>query len=80
LSRWIAPVLSYTAEEIWENLPGDRAPSVFLSQWYELSVLNDSDEMEDDFWSTCLAVRQDVNKVMESERAAGHIRGSLDAM
>ena len=79
LSRWIAPILSYTAEEIWENLPGDRAPSVFLSQWYELSVLNDSDEMEGDFWSTCLAVRQDVNKVMESERAEGHIRGSLDA-
>ena len=35
--------------------------------------------MGDAFWSRCLAVRQDVNKAMEAERAKGNIRGSLDA-
>ena len=35
LCRWIAPILSFTAEEIWENLPGARSPSVFLTEWYE---------------------------------------------
>jgi isoleucyl-tRNA synthetase len=79
ISRWIAPVLSFTAEEIWENLPGGRAESVFLAEWYKLPVTDSSDVMGDAFWTTCLAVRQDVNKAMEAERAAGNIRGSLDA-
>lgn len=79
LSRWIAPILSFTAEEIWENLPGERAASVFLSEWYELPASDASDAMGDTFWSCCLAVRQDVNKAMEAERAQGNIRGSLDA-
>ena len=79
LSRWIAPILSFTAEEIWENLPGERAASVFLSEWYELPAADASDAMGDAFWSCCLAVRQDVNKAMEAERAQGNIRGSLDA-
>ncbi len=80
LSRWVAPILSFTAEEIWENLPGDREASVFLSEWYELPISNASDAMGDTFWSSCVAVRQDVNKAMEAERAQGNIRGSLDAI
>ena len=35
LVRWIAPILSFTAEEIWENLPGERAASVCLVEWYQ---------------------------------------------
>ena len=35
LVRWVAPILSFTAEEIWENLPGERGESVFLAQWYQ---------------------------------------------
>ena len=80
LSRWVAPILSFTAEEIWENLPGDREASVFLTKWYELPISNASDAMGDTFWSSCVAVRQDVNKAMEAERAQGNIRGSLDAI
>lgn len=79
LSRWIAPILSFTAEEIWENLPGEREASVFLTEWYQLPAFEASDGMGDAFWSYCLAVRQDVNKAMEAERAQGNIRGSLDA-
>jgi isoleucyl-tRNA synthetase len=79
LSRWVAPILSFTAEEIWENLPGDREASVFLTEWYDLPTAKESDAMGDTFWSVCLAVRQDVNKAMEAERAQGNLRGSLDA-
>ena len=32
LVRWVAPILSFTAEEIWENLPGERGDSVLLEQ------------------------------------------------
>jgi isoleucyl-tRNA synthetase len=37
--RWLAPILSFTAEEIWGYLPGERAESVFLSTWQELPML-----------------------------------------
>lgn len=79
LACWIAPVLSFTAEEIWENLPGEHASSVFLSAWYELPGDVADDEFDDDFWSTCQQVRQDVNKALEASRAEGNVRGSLDA-
>ena len=80
LVRWIAPILSFTAEEIWENLPGERAPSVLLMQWHtELDSLSDSEAMGRTFWQQVVAVRTAVNKAMEEQRSAGVLRGSLDA-
>jgi isoleucyl-tRNA synthetase len=80
LVRWIAPILSFTAEEIWENLPGDHGPSVMLEQWYGgLQTLASGDEMGRVFWQRVIAVRTVVNKAMEVQRAAGGLRGSLDA-
>jgi isoleucyl-tRNA synthetase len=80
LVRWIAPILSFTAEEIWENLPGERSDSVFLEQWYEgLGTLDDSEAMGRDYWQQMMAVRTAVNREMETRRAAGELRGSLDA-
>ena len=80
LCRWVAPILSFTAEEIWENLPGKRVDSVFLSEWYEaLPAPNDDDTMGDAFWSEMLLVRQTVNKALEAARAEGLLKGSLDA-
>src|SRR5450759_4239897 len=34
--RWLAPILSFTAEEIWRELPGPRLESVFLATWHPL--------------------------------------------
>lgn len=79
LVRWIAPILSFTAEEIWENLPGERAESVFLSQWYEhLDELDSSERMGPDYWQQVMAVRTAVNREIEVQRASGLVRGSLD--
>ena len=36
--RWLAPILSFTAEEIWSYMPGQRDESVFLSTWWKLPV------------------------------------------
>jgi isoleucyl-tRNA synthetase len=80
LVRWIAPILSFTAEEIWENLPGERGPSVLLQQWYpDLQLLAPDAAMGRDFWQLVMRVRAAVNKAMEAQRAAGALRGSLDA-
>lgn len=80
LARWIAPILSFTAEEIWENLPGDRSVSVQMSQWYDgLQSLPAVEPMGASYWQELIDVRTAVNKEMETQRAAGALRGSLDA-
>jgi isoleucyl-tRNA synthetase len=80
LVRWIAPILSFTAEEVWENMPGERGDSVFLEQWYQgLKPLDDTGAMGRDYWKQLMAVRAAVNKEMEARRADGGLRGSLDA-
>ena len=80
LVRWVAPILSFTAEEIWENLPGERAESVFLAQWYQgLQTVAEAEPMGREYWREMMAVRTAVNKEMEAQRAAGNLRGSLDA-
>ncbi len=78
--RMMAPVLSFTAEEIWENLPGERAESVFLCRWYEgLFALADDEVMGREYWQRVMEVRQAVNREMEARRGDGELRGSLDA-
>ncbi|OUS29935.1 isoleucine--tRNA ligase [Gammaproteobacteria bacterium 45_16_T64] len=80
LARWIAPILSYTAEELWQHIPGSREDSVFLASWYdELTVLSSDTEMNDDYWATVLAVKTAVNKQLEVARKDGVVGGSLEA-
>ena len=80
LCRWIAPILSFTADEIWENLPGVREPAVFLSEWYrDLPKELPDTQWGDPFWSEMLTVRQAVNRALEVRRAEGQLKGSLDA-
>lgn len=78
--RWIAPILSFTAEEIWEYLPGARAESVFLATWYEhLQALPLQDRFNCEYWERVLAVREAVRKELELLRAAGVIGAGLEA-
>src|SRR5690606_2246763 len=79
LVRWVAPILSFTAEEIWENLPGTRPESVFLVEWYDgLHELAGNEAMGRNYWQQVMAVRAAVNREIEVQRAAGLVRGSLD--
>jgi isoleucyl-tRNA synthetase len=80
LVRWMAPILSFTAEEIWQNLPGDREASVFLSEWYKnLPSSERLDEMDQAYWQQVLAIRDAVNKALEEARNAGIIGSGLEA-
>ncbi|PRY68771.1 isoleucine--tRNA ligase [Halomonas ventosae] len=80
LSRWVAPILSFTAEEIFENIPGKRGDSVLLAEYYTgLETLADDAEMGRDFWEQVLEVKQAVNKCLEDARNAKTIKGSLAA-
>jgi isoleucyl-tRNA synthetase len=78
--RWLAPILSFTAEEIWQHLPGEHAPSVFLETWYaDLFALEGEAIDNTTFWERIIAVREAVNKELEKLRVAGGIGSSLDA-
>ncbi|MCL6416191.1 isoleucine--tRNA ligase [Aestuariirhabdus sp. Z084] len=80
LVRWIAPILSFTAEEIWQALPGDRNESVLLNVWYDgLSPLSDSEKLGRDYWSQVMVLKTAVNKELENARNQKQIGGSLEA-
>ena len=80
LVRWIAPILSFTADEIWQYLPGERNESVMLNTWYEgLAELPDNVELGREFWDKVMAVKAAVNKELETQRAAKTIGGNLQA-
>ena len=79
LARLIAPILSFTGEEVFEMLSGKNDVSVFEQQWYELpeaqlsaSALN--------LWPFIRNLReQTINKKLENMREAGEIGSSLAA-
>ncbi|HXL98162.1 MAG TPA: isoleucine--tRNA ligase [Steroidobacteraceae bacterium] len=73
--RWLAPILSFTAEELWRHLSGARAASVFLSTWHELPAMP-ADAID---WSALIALRADVARELERLRIAGEIGAPLDA-
>ncbi len=79
MSRWVAPILSFTAEEIWANIPGTREESVFLAEWYPLQLLDEDSSISKADWSEIFTAKEAINKVLEEERKSGNIGGALQA-
>lgn len=80
LVRWIAPILAFTAEEVWPFIPGQRPESVMLSTWYQgLSRLPQGTTLDAAYWAQIMAVKAAVNKELENLRAAKTLGGSLQA-
>jgi isoleucyl-tRNA synthetase len=78
--RWLAPILSFTADEAWHSLPGERGESLFVQTWYkDLEALPDEADMDHRFWDAVLAVREHVGRELEKRREAREIGASLDA-
>lgn len=80
LVRLMAPILSFTAEEMWSHIKvsGDREQSVHMIQFPAInySLINEDLEKK---WDTILAVRGEVNKALELARRQKLIGHSLDA-
>ena len=78
--RWMAPIMSFTADEIWKLLPGERAQFVFTEEWFDgLFGLKEGEALDDSYWAELLAVRGEVNKALEAARADKRIGSSLQA-
>jgi isoleucyl-tRNA synthetase len=79
LVRWFAPVLSFTADEIWKYIPGRVSESVFLEEWYEVLTGEMTREKQAIDWDRIIIIRDEVSKVLERLRVAGAIGSALDA-
>lgn len=80
LVRWVAPILSYTAEEIWSAMPGEREESVFLATAYDGFPIEDTEVSNElAFWKPVIEMRELVSKELERVREEGLIGSGLDA-
>ncbi len=78
LARWMAPILSFTGEEVWSELSGNANDSLFLHTWHDLPPQCDEDALLDR-WARIRTVRAMVSKDLELVRVAGGIGSSLQA-
>ena len=79
-TRWIAPILSFTADELWGYLPGERKENVLFATWYEgLAPLPADAPLNAADFDQLLALREQVAKVLEPMRANGAIGAALEA-
>ncbi len=79
LVRWLAPVLSFTAEEIWQQLPGERGDSVLFETWYEGLAATQNSPEQRRYWADLLAIRDTASRVLEGMRKAEQIGAALEA-
>ena len=82
MARWLAPILTFTAEDIWQVMPGEREESVLLATWYEVPAMYSSEneaDKETRFWHQVIEVRDAVNMELEALRISGGIGSGLDA-
>ena len=80
MCRWIAPILSFTADELWQAIPGEHSDSALLESWYpNLVALDEHEKMDMSFWQKMLDIRAVVSKELETLRADKTIGSSLDA-
>jgi len=75
--RWLAPILSFTAEEAWGYLPGIPNESVFLNTWHQFPA--GAERILPVDWPSFIALKADVARELERLRGLGSIGSSLEA-
>jgi isoleucyl-tRNA synthetase len=84
MTRWMAPILSFTAQEIWQALPtpsGEtREEFVFTGEWFDgLPKAQTTSALNNDYWNEILLVRTEVNKALENARKEKQVGKALEA-
>lgn len=80
LVRLMAPIMSFTADEIWKRMPGERDEFVFTGVWFDgLFALDESEPLNNAYWESVIEIRGEVNKALEQARRDGVIGGGLAA-
>ncbi len=80
MTRWLAPILSFTAEEVWGHFEDATEDSIFMTTWYsDWPVVSETMLVSESDWKSLLNLRNHVNKALEASRKAGDIGSPLDA-
>ena len=79
LVRLLSPILSFTAEEVWEHLTGNADDSVLLHTWYKFPSQLDT-KLLIRRWTRLRELRSEVQKKLEESRTQGKIGSSLSAV
>ncbi|KWQ04115.1 isoleucine--tRNA ligase [Acinetobacter harbinensis] len=77
--RWMAPILSFTAQEAWPLIPGQTEKYVFTTEWYDIPVASTANLISEADWQTLISVKSGVNKQIEAARNAKLIGSNLSA-
>lgn len=84
MSRLLAPILCFTAEEIWQAIPGERSTTILTEQWYQRKTADDAAELsqfyrheDDKRWQHLLVIRDHIRKQIELMRAEKIASNSL---
>ena len=77
LARLLAPILVFTADEVWENLPDRKEPSIHAAEFPKASEQADDALLSN--WERLFAIRDDVLRALEEARVAKQIGSSLEA-
>jgi isoleucyl-tRNA synthetase len=88
MTAWMAPILSFTAQEIWQALPlpvgGERDEFVFTGVWFDGLVKQtdnsaSTNELGNEYWTELLSVRSEVNRALEQARKEKTVGKALEA-
>ncbi|ECE6726235.1 isoleucine--tRNA ligase, partial [Salmonella enterica subsp. enterica] len=77
--RWMAPILSFTAQEAWPLIPEQTEQYVFTAEWYDLPVASTANLISEADWQTLIQVKSAVNKQIEAARNAKLVGSNLSA-
>jgi isoleucyl-tRNA synthetase len=75
--RWLAPILSFTAEEAWSHLPGIPNESVFFNVWHQFPA--GAERVSAINWPALIALKADVARELERLRTLGSLGSSMEA-
>uniref|UniRef100_A0A451DF26 Isoleucine--tRNA ligase n=1 Tax=Buchnera aphidicola (Cinara pseudotsugae) TaxID=2518978 RepID=A0A451DF26_9GAMM len=79
LIRWIAPILSFTAEEAWNHFNENTKISIFTEKWFKkIQLPSKTIYYKTSFWKKIFTIRNEVNKFIEQEKTTKYIRNSLE--
>ena len=77
LCRLLSPILVFTSDEAWENLPGQTVASVHIAEFPEVAEADNSGLMAN--WERIFSIRDEVLKALETARNDKQIGSSLEA-
>lgn len=80
LLRWLAPILSFTAEEAFTHIPDNSEETIFTHTWYEeLFSIDENETLNETAWKQVFDVRQTTLKMLEGMREKDEIGSGLEA-